>query len=450
MTFSSSFTDGNIFAALMNFFMEISTKGIASMIPYASYLICIFAIIDLCTSWYLYDGQMKFSVMISKIIKIGAFFFLVIHWGDITAAISKSFSYIGYVGGGHSPTEAATLVNNTTVADKSIFNPSYIIDLGNSATSNISKAYMEAGSFNFGQIILYGICWCLVLIGFYFIALQVLLTNIEFSIFTCLAIILLPFGCVKYTAFLSQRAISGVFSFGIKLMVVYFLLGIVASLGDSFGSAISTTTDKNGSVAYSFVLKQALAYITVGYLVWKLPTLVAGMMQGGTPSLGNDITPSAPIAAGAAALGTTGAAIKNVRAAFEAGGDQNNGSSSNAAGAANKAAAASSSDSGGIMSRTPILNRNATFGKIAQYKAQWSNKSLGGKAMLAGKILALAGAQATVDTAKVGGAVGRAVFGQTGVYRSYRGSLDSGTWHSKRQKDEQKQNGDQNNSSDQG
>lgn len=446
MTFTSSFANDDIFYALMNFFMDISTKGIASMIPYASYLICIFAIIDLCTSWYLYDGQMKFSVMISKIMKIGAFFVLVIHWSDITGAISKSFSYIGYIGGGHSPTEAATLVDATEIERKSIFNPSYLIDMGNAAASNISDAYFKAGSFNFGQIILYGICWCLVIIGFYFIALQVLLTNIEFSIFTCLAIILLPFGCVKYTAFLSQRAISGVFSFGIKLMVVYFLLGIVASLGDSFGAAISTTKDNSGNVAYSSVLKQALAYITVGYLVWKLPTLVAGMMQGGTPSLGNDITPSTPLNTASSALGTAKSAIQNVRAASTAGGSSSgNGASSggNAAGTVNQAAATSGGGISGMINtarnkinNTPILNRNATANKMSQYKAQMSGKTIGQKAKIASKMLALGAAQATVDSAKLGGKVGagigRAIWGQTSIYRSYRGSIDNGLWRSQR------------------
>ncbi len=443
MSFASSFSDPDVFRALMNFFTAISKNGIASMIPYASYLICIFAIIDLCTSWYLYDGQMKFSVIISKIMKIGAFFVLVIHWGDIAGAIGKSFAYIGYIGGGHTAAEAAAIVG-TDPGEKTIFNPSYVLSLGDQATTNISAAYQKTTGFSFGQTILYGICWVLVLVGFYFIALQLILTNIEFAIFTCLAIILLPFGCIKHTAFLSQRAISGVFSFGIKLMVVYFLLGIIASLGDAFGSDINIVKDEDGNTIYSFVIKQALAYITVGYLVWKLPTLVAGMMQGGQPSLGNDITPTTPINTLASTAGTVGAGIKNVRAASVAGGSGGSSAGSvNAAGAANQATAASGGGISGMIgaarnkiSNTPILNRNATSNKMSQYKAQMSGKNLEGKTKLAGKMLALGAAQATVDTAKLAGKVGygvtRALLGQTSVYRSYRGSLDSGSWHSQR------------------
>lgn len=466
-----AFSDKDIMRSLMNFFTTISHDGIVSMIPYASYLIWIFGIIDLCTSWYLYDGQLKLSVMIQKIIKIGAFYILVVHWSDIAGAIGKSFAFIGYIAGGHTAQEAATIVG-TNKPDKSFFNPSYVLAVGDAVTTNISKGYAEAGSLAFGQIIMYGVCWALVTLGFYFMVLQLILTNIEFAIFTCLAIILLPFGCIRFTSFLSQRAISGVFSFGIKLMIVYFLLGIISAMGDSFNAAIALNNKENGADTaslYSFMLKQSLAYITIGYLVWKLPNLVSGMMQGGQPSLGNGITPSSIAATAGAVVGTTAAAVSNsvhaVKAGSEAGSDNTpgggggsgggeSGGGANAAGEAQKQTTATQSLMDGIglggayqqgkeavgavkdkINSTPLLNRNATMNQISKYQQQFPTKNLAGKAALVGKMMGLASAQATLDTVKFAGnlagniakGTGSAILKQTGPVKSFKNAYQNGT-----------------------
>ncbi len=495
--FSTAFSDKDILLSLMKFFAGMSKNGISSMIPYASYLIWIFGIIDLCTTWYLFDGQLQFSKIIEKIIKVGAFYVLVTHWADIVSAIGKSFAWIGYIAGGHTPAEA-TKIAGTSISEKSIFNPSYVLQMGDNVTSNIAKGYAEAGDLAFGQIIMYGVCWLLVTLGFYFITLQLVLTHIEFAVFTCLAVILIPFGCFRYTDYLSNKAVSGVFSFGVKMMVMYFLLGIVASLGDNFNTAIAVSgaqaQDANGNTSnallYSFMLKQSLAYITVGYLVWKLPDLAASMVSG-QPSMGNGITPGT-IAAGAGAIvGTTAAAVSNsvkaVKAGSEAGSNDNaeGGSSSgstaagagggasgeNASGGAGAAAQATtlsqsntgdtgtgagarggssgSTSAGGsaaslggsikgainsaknTINSTPLLNRNATMSKISQYKGQFAIKDLAGKAGLVGKMLGLAAAQATIDTAKLAGNIGagtaKAVLNQINPVASFRDAYSKGT-----------------------
>lgn len=464
-----SFGQSNIMDALMTFFTQISHHGIASMIPYASYLIWIFGIIDLCTSWYLYDGQLKFTMMIQKIMKIGAFYVLVVHWSDIAGAIGKSFAFVGYIAGGHSASEAAKIVGANT-PKQSYFNPSYILTVCDNVTSNMSTGYAGTSGFEFGKIIMYGICWGLVTLGFYFMILQLFLTNIEFAVFTCLAIILLPFGCLRFTSFLSQRAISGVFSFGIKMMVVYFLLGIVASLGNAFNATIALNDAKNSTdsaALYSFMLKQALAYITVGYLIWKLPNLVQGMMQGGSPSLGNGMTPSSIAATAGAVAGTAAAAVSNsvhaVKAGSEAGSDNSpgggggsgagggeGGGGANAAGEAQKHTTATQSLMDGIglggayqqgkeavgamkdkINSTPLLNRNATMNQISKYKQQFPAKNLAGKAALVGKMMGLASAQATIDMAKFGGNLAKgtagAILKQSGPVKSFKNAYQNGT-----------------------
>ena len=301
------FTNQGIFEGILGFYLKVAHNGVMSCIPYAEYLVAIFGIIDLATSWWLYDGEMKFNILIQKALKISFFYFLVINWYYLMKLISSSFGIIGYIAGGHDMTTAKQLINGATGVDK-FLNPSTLIDMGDSQCQAVTNLIFH-GSLSIGGIFLALICWILIKLGFLFIALQVVLTNIEFAVFTVIAVILMPFGCLKYTNFLSQRSISGVFSFGIKLMVVYFLVGLIGSLADSLQSATAVVKDaKDFSTSISQIAKVAMAYFSVGYLTWKLPNMVQSMLNG-TPSLGNDITPktAASYALGAASAPYKGA-----------------------------------------------------------------------------------------------------------------------------------------------
>ena len=118
----------------------------------------------------------------------------------------------------------------------------------------------------------------LVLFSFFVMALQILITKIEFNIFASIAVILMPFGAIRYTNFLCQRCISAVFSFGVKLMVMYFLIGLVQTI---VGKVDAIPDD---ALTFAVMLKYALSYLVLGYLVWKVPNMAAMMMQG-QPSL---------------------------------------------------------------------------------------------------------------------------------------------------------------------
>lgn len=235
------FTNQGIFEGILGFYLKVAHNGVMSCIPYAEYLVAIFGIIDLATSWWLYDGEMKFNILIQKALKISFFYFLVINWYYLMKLISSSFGIIGYIAGGHDMATAKQLINGATGVDK-FLNPSTLIDMGDSQCQAVTNLIFH-GSLSIGGIFLALICWILIKLGFLFIALQVVLTNIEFAVFTVIAVILMPFGCLKYTNFLSQRSISGVFSFGIKLMVVYFLVGLIGSLADSLQSATAVVKD---------------------------------------------------------------------------------------------------------------------------------------------------------------------------------------------------------------
>jgi type IV secretion system protein TrbL len=66
-----------------------------------------------------------------------------------------------------------------------------------------------------------------ILIAFVILAVEIVVTIIEFHIVTLVAFVTVPFGVLTQTSFMSERAIGYVVSVGIKLMA----LAIVVSLG---------------------------------------------------------------------------------------------------------------------------------------------------------------------------------------------------------------------------
>ena len=128
------------------------------------------------------------------------------NFGEVNHAILVSFQYARLTAAG------------VPVSD-SVIQPSSIIDLGFNACKTIFHEFSVTKALigGLGLIAMYVIYILVTLAAFFFMALQVLITKIEFNVFAALAVILLPFGALKYTQFLFQRVVSAVFAYGVKL-----------------------------------------------------------------------------------------------------------------------------------------------------------------------------------------------------------------------------------------
>lgn len=283
---SDAFLDG-----LLNFFTLSSLNGFEHLLPYAVELLISLAIIDIATTWTLYDGQFKLSQICTKIIKYGFFFFLVYNMPTMIDMITESFKIAGLTAAGID-------------AQENFITPSALLDKGFSACGNVWESYSVTNT-PAGTIIVTIIAMALTLGAFFFIALQVLLTQIELYIFAGLAVILVPFGALGYTSFLFQRVVSAVFSFSVKLMVMYFIVGLVnANIGD-VSNFLATGQDANGAAqasTLSVMIKHSLSMLTLGLIVWKIPELAANIMSGNpTFTAGGAIGGMSGLATGTAA-----------------------------------------------------------------------------------------------------------------------------------------------------
>ena len=287
------FTDTNFLDNLLNFFYEHSVTGMIQLQPHAFELVCVLAIIDICSTWALYDGQMRMSFVINKTMKVGFFLLLIVNWDTINSAILRSFEIAGATASGLSNIGAGDWIS-----------PSKILERGFNICGTLFKDFQDTGITDNGgiaRLFMDLIAIAITIASFFFISLQVLITKIEFCIFSSLGVILLPFGAIRFTSFLFQRVVSGVFSFGIKLMIMYFLLGLFDTL-----SGALTSFEEN--VSFSSMLKMALSYATLAFLVWKLPNLAASMMNGQPSMEAGDVVRGATTAKSTVA-GAVGGAV---------------------------------------------------------------------------------------------------------------------------------------------
>lgn len=315
---------------LLDTFRIASVTGMVNLKPAALGLVTVLGILDVTAMWGLYFGEMRVREIMGKVIKIGFFVILILNWGPITTAVEDTFVKVGQIASAHQTATkpSSIMVEGTKKMYRLWNNAIYDIPMSDTAKSSDNIPYYDSnGNLNKdatkmveadkkanaptnpfsglgesiaaipGRIIKI-ILALAIFIAFAFIALNVLLCFVEFYLTTALSIILLPFGVNSHTSFISQKALGAVVNFGVKLMIMIFLLGLMSTM---ISKMDAITNDDYGKL-FEAVL-QACMY---AFLIWKLPSLISGMLSG-TPSMGasaSGVVQSAATAAGAGAMTT--------------------------------------------------------------------------------------------------------------------------------------------------
>ena len=113
----------------------------------------------------------------------------------------------------------------------------------------------------------------LILCAFIWMAIQIFLVSVEFYIVTTLAVIMIPFGLFKPTAFLADRAFGAIFAVCIKLMVLVF----VASLSLPVVQGLAFASD---NPTFHETLTMLIGVGAVALVMVKAPVIAAGMVSG--------------------------------------------------------------------------------------------------------------------------------------------------------------------------
>ena len=294
------------FSSILTYFKNHLVAGGKNLMPIAISLSLLLMTIQIATTWTLYEGQLRMFELIKEVIRFSFILFLIYNFKYLADTFIEGWMYFGGIASG-----IFTYASDAkAIAQAPYYDPSRLVDMGWVCISQVfAKGTSLVHPINSLLIL---VCGIVAYIGVVFIALQVTITLLEYYMVTCLGVILLPFGLLRYTHFLYNKLIQGIFTFGIKLMVVYFIAGLGGKVLIDLGTAVSENNASDtaarvmeagnrdieglitpemagmitgtgisaNSVNFGHVLNFMLLFIIMGYLVWKIPSLVAGMISG--------------------------------------------------------------------------------------------------------------------------------------------------------------------------
>lgn len=259
--------------------------------------------------WAIDENQNVLASLVRKILLVGFFAFLVAQWHTLSMTVVNGFAALGLKAGG-----GAMSVSTFTTS------PSQIVMAGIKVITGLMQYVQKIAPgpvefFAHIDVIIMALVAAIgILIAFVILAVEIVVTIIEFHIVTLVAFVTVPFGVLSQTAFMSERAIGYVVSVGIKLMA----LAIVVSLGTTVFDNYTVSSDPGIGEDVGLLLGAVLMVM----LALKIPAIAAALISGG-PQLnaGSAVAGAAGVAAGVAGVVLAGRAAGGAIGAALGGGE---------------------------------------------------------------------------------------------------------------------------------
>ena len=295
---------------LMAVFSNTVTSGFAALAgPVNGIFGLMIALVVALTGiqWAVSSNRDALAGAFSKILLIGTFAYIINDWQGLSETIFAGFLQLGLTAGGGS------------ISSADFLNPGAVIEtgwqivkaLGDSPTTTEDPLDVIG---NLIDAIIIGISMLGIMIAFAVLALQIIVTLLEFKIVTLGGFILLPFGILSKTAFMAERPLGYVVSSGLKVLA----LAIVISGAQAVFAQLTPSPEPD--------IYEAMTILTAAIILAMLslfaPNLAAALVSGG-PALGAGALAVGGLAvggaAGMAAAGVAGAGAAAASAASGAG-----------------------------------------------------------------------------------------------------------------------------------
>jgi type IV secretion system protein TrbL len=257
-----------ILTTLLNSFLTVFSAGPGHLAPAAARLLFLMAGIELTLAgiWWVLKGENVLVGLMQKTLLLCLFSFFVANWTTLINTVLDGFVWSGFTAAGSTPAAGAALIKD----------PSAIITQAFVSTQPIADQISALKFYDLGSLFMYGWAYIFTIIAFFMFAIQIFVTYLEFYLVAALSLVLVPFGVFKHTAFIAERAFGSVVSFGVKLMVLSFII----AAAEPVLAQISLPAEPTWQQAYMVLL----ASMAIAFLSWHAPGIAAGMISGG-PSL---------------------------------------------------------------------------------------------------------------------------------------------------------------------
>lgn len=241
--------------------------------------------------WALSPNREVLASGFGKVLLIGAFAWIINDWQTLSETIYAGFLELGLTAGGGS------------LSREEFLNPGAVLQQG----WEIVKALGETPApvenpldvvGNMTDALILGLAMIGIMLAFAVLALQIIVSLLEFKIVTLGGFVLLPFGIWNKTAFLAERPLGYVVSSGLKVLA----LAIVVSGARAIFDQLQPSTNPDIYEALTILV----AALLLAMLAIFIPNLASALVTGG-PALGAGAALTGGLAvAGAGALAAGG------------------------------------------------------------------------------------------------------------------------------------------------
>lgn len=279
-------------SAMLDQYRSVRMSWLSTAAGYANRLFGILALIEFAWTAAILvlektDLQGWTAALIRKMMFIGAFFALLSFGADWIPRIINSFQIIGQNASGL-PSLA----------------PTDVLVRGLNITGNLLSGAADSGWMgNFGTALALVFAALLAFLAFLGLTVQLVVTLVESYLVVGAGFIFLGFGGSRWTAPYVERYISLAVSTGVKIMVLYLLMGAGLTLTDGWVAA--ATAVPSGPEPAVDALDIAASSVLLLMICWNAPKFTAGILGGAPAFTGGDAVGTAgALAQGALLAGT--------------------------------------------------------------------------------------------------------------------------------------------------
>ena len=260
--------------------------------------------------WAMGSDTSVIGKFLKKVMYVGVFALIITNFSGLSNTVFNSFGGLGLTATG------------TGLTADDLLRPGFIASTGFEAAHPILNQIGElTGPVKFfHNIVLIGalaLAWVITMFAFFFLAIQLFVTILEFKLTTLAGFILIPFALWNKTSFLAEKVLGNVVASGIKLMVLAIIIGIGSTIFGDITSAFKPPID-NPDMIVPITLKDAASIMLGSMALLALgifgPGIATGLVSG-APQLGAGAAVGTMAAVGAGALAGGAAAGAGIKGA---------------------------------------------------------------------------------------------------------------------------------------